>query len=151
LFDYLVEDAIGLCASLLRRDWRAAGAYLDAWRSFRQTLPAIATERKALQARRVRSDKELLSQHERIPVPHIWHGLPELTWDIVQFDYLPLILSKQTHAVPEFADVFSDRSDLQALTDPMGLARARSIWRNGGWKILLHRIAKYAQWRLAQT
>ena len=39
-----------------------------------------------------------------MPTPFIWYGLPELTWDLIQNHYLPLILSNKTKPLPEFTN-----------------------------------------------
>jgi glycosyltransferase involved in cell wall biosynthesis len=40
-----------------------------------------------------------------MPPLFIWHGLPELTWDIVRSHYLPLMRSGGTRVMPEFLPV----------------------------------------------
>jgi glycosyltransferase involved in cell wall biosynthesis len=54
-------------------------------------------------------------------------------------------------------DYAPDRLDRQALKPPPpaespagGLARARSIWRTEGTRVLLHRAWRYLQWRLSR-
>ena len=107
LRNYASEDWANSWRVLLQRDWRAVGAYVGAWRDFVSCLPALLRKRGQLQARRVCSDDELFALQREMPVTLLWQGLPELTMDLVQDYYLPLIASGRTRTMPEFANVKS--------------------------------------------
>jgi len=145
---YLIEDCAGFLFALLRLDRAAARAYWNAWRDLLTGWPELLRERRALQAKRVLSDRALFDSQRKIPAPLIWNGLPELTWDLVQNHYLPLILSGATRALPEFAEVDLETARRE-WARPSLCARTRAIWRAEGWRMLLHRIKRQVQWRLA--
>ena len=102
LRNYLREDCRNFSRALRRREWATARAYLSAWWDSVRGLPALMPERRALQARRARSDEELFALQQGMPAPLMWHGLPELTWDLVLHHYLPLFHAGKTRPVPEF-------------------------------------------------
>ncbi len=145
---YAIEDCVGFLSALLRRDRPAAQAYWNAWRDFLSGWLVLWRERRALRIKRLLPDRALFDSQKEIPMPLIRNGLPELTWDLVQNHYLPLILSGATRALPEFADV-DMKTARQEFVRPSLLARAFSIWRDEGWRVLLHRIKRHLQWRLA--
>jgi len=145
---YAIEDCCRFLFALLRLDARTARAYCDAWYDFLRGLPALLLERKVIQARRVRTDRELFDLQKKIPAPLIWHGLPELTWDIIRNHYSPLILAGETRPLPEFADVDMEKARREFVAQGL-LARAYSIWCTEGLRVLLHRLGRYFQWRLA--
>ena len=70
--------------------------------------------RKAIQARRQCTDKELFRLQKDIPMTLIRHGIPELTWDIVRHQYLPLIMSAQTKPLPEFEAISAEKPPVQS-------------------------------------
>jgi len=102
LRNYLIEDLTNLLRSLLHGNWAIPRAYLRGWYRLGKDLPKILIERKTLKPRRVISDKALFDLQREMPVTLAWNGLPELTWDIIQRHYLPLMLSRRTRPMPEF-------------------------------------------------
>ena len=55
-----------------------------------------------MQSRRKLSDEQLFALQREMPPTFSWHGLPELTWDLVLNHYSPLIHSQRTRSMPEF-------------------------------------------------
>lgn len=102
LRNYLLEDWTNFHRALAQGQWATARAYLGGWGDFLRSLPALRGERRALQPRRAISDEALFALQRDAPATLAWRGLPELTWDLVQHHYLPLILSRRTRAMPEF-------------------------------------------------
>lgn len=148
LFAYGFEDCLRLCLAFLQLDVPTIRAYWYGWRDFLVSLSSLIRERKMTQTKRVRSDRVIFDLHKEIPVPLIRNGLPELTWDIVQNHYLPLILSGKTRPLPEFVDVDIEKAQREFIPQTRR-ARALAIWRNEGGRALVYRIARYLQWRLA--
>jgi GT2 family glycosyltransferase len=103
LRNYLLEDWTNFWRALVQRKWTTASAYLAGWSAALKALPSLLGERKSLQDRRVVPDEELFALQRDMPVTLAWRGLPELSWDLVQNHYLPLILSRRTRRMPEFA------------------------------------------------
>ena len=102
LRNYFIEDVTNLLRLLLRGNWAMARAYLRGWRKLGTDIQKILAERKLLQPRRVILDEALFNLQNDMPVTLAWNGLPELTWDIIQRHYLPLMLSRRTQPMPEF-------------------------------------------------
>ncbi|MBI5033445.1 MAG: glycosyltransferase family 2 protein [Chloroflexi bacterium] len=146
LLSYTLEDLLGFVVALLQLKTGALRAYRSAWRNLMRHLPELLSERRIVQVERRQSDRELFTWQKQVPPPLIWHGLPVLTWDLIQHYYLPLILSGKTRTLPEFADVEFAKVELRS----NWWVRVRLIWRNEGSQALVHRIVKYVQWRLAQ-
>ena len=77
-------------------------AYLGAWGDELASLPEQLAQRKSIQAKRVIDDQELFALQRDMPMTYAWHGLPELTWDLLENHYLHLIASGRTRLMPEF-------------------------------------------------
>ena len=105
LRNYLAEDWTNFTLLLTQRDWAAAGGYLKGWFGIIRDLPDVLKQRRSLQARRLVSDESLFALQKDLSMPFAWHGLPELTWDLVHHHYLPLIRSGRTRSMPEFENV----------------------------------------------
>ena len=116
LFNYALEDAALFLLQALRGRRPLARAILDGWRTFFRKLPALRSQRQELQARRRISDRELFAPQRQVPAPFIWRGLPELTWDIVQNTYLPLMLSGKTRPMPELESSSASRPSLLVIS-----------------------------------
>lgn len=148
LSSYAIEDFCKLLYAMVRLDSRLVRVYVSAWHHFIRDLPTLIRERKIIQTKRILSDHALFDGQEEIPAPLIWNGLPELTWDLVQNHYLPLILAGKVKTLQEFADVDLEKVRQEFMRQGLW-ARALSIWRAEGWRILLYRLGRYIQWRLA--
>lgn len=98
----LLFELGGLFRSILHGDRAAIAARWQGWRDFGRALPQLRRTNRRLQATRQLSDRQLFSLQRAYPQPLVWHGLPELTWDLVASHYLPMLQSKQAHPVPEF-------------------------------------------------
>ncbi|RPI24111.1 MAG: glycosyltransferase, partial [Chloroflexota bacterium] len=103
LRNYLLEDWANFTRSVVQGHWDSARAYLGGWSDVLRSLPVLLKDRKALQSRRKTPDEDLFALQRDMPVTLAWHGLPELTWDILRDQYLPLILSGRTQSMPEFS------------------------------------------------
>jgi hypothetical protein len=143
---YLGDDLIQCLLALLRGKWQNVLAYLAAWKDYLTTLPALLRERKQLQAQRKITDKVLFSLQKRIPMPLVWHGVPQLTWDLVENFYLPLLTKLKTRPIPEFTSLIepfvAPRLSL--------LQRVRQIQHNEGISAVFHRLGRTIQWYLSR-
>jgi glycosyltransferase involved in cell wall biosynthesis len=72
-------------------------AILGGWKRLTETRREIDLQRKTIQARRKISDRDLFCLQRDLPQVHIRHGLPELTWDLVQNHYKPLLMTAVDH------------------------------------------------------
>ena len=101
LRNYWVEDWTNTIRHLLRLNLKMVSGYLKGWLAVLRGLPEMRAARDALQVQRKLSDPELFAIQRSIPMPLIWHSLPELSWDhIIQF-YSPLLKSGRTLPMPE--------------------------------------------------
>jgi GT2 family glycosyltransferase len=146
---YILEDITNMILAILSGQWGKLKAYTQAWSDYWNNLPEMLEARKVIQTRRQCTDKELFRLQKDIPMPLIWHGSPELTWDIVRHQYLPLIMSGQTRPLPEFESTPAEKPPIQS-SRKLGqhVRRAANIWRAEGFSGLMHRIGRTIQWHL---
>jgi GT2 family glycosyltransferase len=102
LRNYLLEDWANLVILLVRGDFSSARAIIAAWQKIYQDWFEIRATRRALQSQRYITDEELFRVSPEIPQTFAWHGMPELTWDLIEHHYYPLILHGKTRPMPEF-------------------------------------------------
>lgn len=138
---YLLEDLLRLGYHLLRGRWALAGAYPRAWSKLLKALPGLRAQRRELQSRRTHDDRQVFQIQRSLPGTLIWHGLPELTWDLIQDMYLPIL---RTDPPPEFDETTYD------LPYSRGLPRLVRIWRQGGARLALHRLFRQIEWYLSR-
>lgn len=138
---YLLEDLLRLGYHLLRGRWSLAGAYPRAWGKLLKALPGLRPLRRELQQRRALDDRQVFQSQRSLPRSLIWHGLPELTWDLIQDTYLPIL---QAAPPPELA------GGTTTPPYPGGLPRLRRIWRQGGARLALHRLFRQIEWYLSR-
>jgi hypothetical protein len=163
---YFLDDLIQCLAALLRGKWDNVQAYLGAWKDYFDSFPALKYERKQLQAQRKITDRALFSLQNKAPMPLVWHGIPQLTWDLIQNFYLPLLATHQTRPIPEFsshwsAESISTSSSLQPHDSPGKefpfvqrsslLQRVWQIQRAEGTSAVFHRFGRYLQWYLSRV
>lgn len=143
-FRYLVEDSLRLLLAFVRLRLSQASAILNGWQQFRQAND-LSEIRASIQQQRKVDDVILFKLQKTIPSPLIWRGMPILTWDTIQSVYLPLIQARKTFALPEFPENY-----LIQLPAKNKLQRWNEIRRFEGLALLIHRIYREIQWRLAQ-
>ncbi len=141
---YRGEDFLRLLMAFVRLSSSQFSAIRKGWKKFRQAsdLPKLHAN---LQRQRKIDDETLFELQKTFPSPLIWRGSPVLTWDIIQFVYLPQIQARKTIALPEFPDSFPIQ--LPAVSQ---LERWNEIRRLEGISLLFHRLYRTIQWRLAQ-
>jgi GT2 family glycosyltransferase len=149
LFSYLFEDCFRILFSLVRGHWESARSYPKAWGEYLRSLPELRRERETVQARRIISDKELFETQKKVPVPLVWRGLPQLTWDIVQYHYFSYLVSDKTREIQEFSG-FEDGKPYTfgKKQKTWSLGRAVGILKDEGFNALLHRMGRDIQWFL---
>ncbi len=103
LRNYIMEDLLNFIRYFFSGNFANARAYLTGWSNLIRTLPAILGQRRLLQAGRVLSDDDLFKIQRNIPMPFVWNGLPELTWDLIISHYYPMIAGKRTRSMPELS------------------------------------------------
>jgi hypothetical protein len=146
---YILEDITNMILVILRGQWQKLKAYTQAWSDYWNDLPEMLEARNVIQTRRQCTDKELFRLQKDIPMPLTWHGFPELTWDIVRHQYLPLIIAGQTRPLPELESTSAEKPPVHS-SRKLGqhVRRASNIWRAEGLSGLVHRIGRTIQWHL---
>ncbi|OGO28951.1 MAG: hypothetical protein A2Z16_05100 [Chloroflexi bacterium RBG_16_54_18] len=149
LFAYFLEDFLRIIVALFSGRWSHLSAHIKAWSDFRQSLSEIRKSRQAIQARRKIDDRELLSTQRQVPVPLIRHGYPLLTSDVIENEYLPLILSGKTKALPEVLPVAPDSQEFtKDIRRKSWVKRLMRIWQVEGLTAMLHRFSRLVEWHL---
>lgn len=149
LVAYLLEDIMRIVLSVITGHLQSAAAHLRAWQELWKSLPEIKVKRKAIQKRRKISDRQLLSLQRQVPMPLIRHGFPLLTSDIIENEYLPLILSGKTRPLPEFLPENNCLIEIPAeIKRRSCIKRMIGIWQAEGLQALIHRVGKWLEWRL---
>lgn len=103
LRSYFAEDRANAGLALARGEWTVARAYARAWSLAARDLGSIARSRRPLLAARRVSDVELFAVQRDMPTGRLWHGMPDLSRDVIMRDYLPLLTAGRTRPIPEFA------------------------------------------------
>jgi len=149
LINYMVEDFVRLIWAVLRGRFEIPRAVLLGWQDYLNKLPEIRYERRLLQSKRVLDDDELMRLQQRVPMPLIWHGLPELTMDAVRTSYMPLINSGQGKRIPEIFDNQVNQSIESSPGKLSGtIARMKKILDAEGINGLLNQYLRHLQWIL---
>jgi len=107
-----LEDLLRFSAFVVSRSWPKARAVLAGWKMFLRDLPQLRQARGEVQGQRAHPDQTIFALQRAVPPPLIWRGLPELSWDIVQHTYLPLMIARKTRPMPELETPPSQRPSL---------------------------------------
>lgn len=143
LLSYLVEDLLRLVLYLLAGKWLLARAILRGWDAYRRSLGEVLSRRRLIQARRRITYRQLFSLQREAPVPAMRGGYPQLTWDRICSEYLPLFHSGRTIRIPEIIH-FSPVPPQRAWE------RIVRIGRIEGIGALIFWLARNLLWRLMQ-
>jgi len=106
-------------------------------------------KRKAIQTRRKIDDRDLLNPQRQVPVPLIWRGYPLLTSDVIENEYLPLILSGKTKTLPEVMPITPDNLEFtKEIARNSWVKRLKLILQVEGFSAMLHRFGRLVEWHL---
>jgi hypothetical protein len=101
---YLTEDWSNM-RQLSRAGSRdAVRAYFKAWWQALRHLPAMRRDHRALQARARTRDVDLFSGQARMAGSLLWSGVPDLSRQVIEQHYLPLLAGGTARRVPELAE-----------------------------------------------
>ena len=134
----LAQDGAGLlgAALRLRPDWMRA--YWRGWMKWLRQPPATVRLGKVNPA-------AVFATWPDIPAPRIWRGLPELTWEAVCCDYLPLMIAGRTRPLPEMSGL--NEFDPKSRETNFGL-RLALLWEGEGLRAILRRCWRNIRWKL---
>ncbi len=147
---YLIEDCLGIILAFIRGRVDVSKNYLLAWRDFIQAYPDLQNQRAQIQTGRVISDWELFDLQRKVPSPLIWHGVPLLTWDIIQNKYLPQLIESSQSSYPEFPASLKTSLGRSFHKENL-LVRIIKIIQSEGIMGLLQRLWRYTQSCLMKT
>ncbi len=102
VWTYALEDVLRAGLALLRRQRDVLRACCTVWGRLWREREALRAARREVQSRRKVRDEALFALQRDMPPPRVWRGMPELTWDSVLHEYLPLIKAGKTRSMPEF-------------------------------------------------
>jgi glycosyltransferase involved in cell wall biosynthesis len=102
LISYLIEDGLNLARYFLTLRWRMLLSIIRGWTRFLKDFTRIYRVRNQIQERKFINDRKLFQLQRKMPATNMWYGMPELTWDLICNEYLPLILQGRTIKMPEF-------------------------------------------------
>jgi GT2 family glycosyltransferase len=100
---YLFSDLINIIRYIISLKTDFVSAVLRGYRRYFNDLSEIRSQRKVQLDNQVVPDKSLFALQHDMPETLIWHGLPELSWDLVRNYYLPIIQEGITRPVTEFS------------------------------------------------
>jgi GT2 family glycosyltransferase len=101
LRNYLAEDFANGCAFASARNWAGVGAYLNAWGRIVREWPSIRREHARLDRLATRRNEELFAGQAEMAGGLLWSGVPDLSRDVIETRYLPLLVAGRTRQVPE--------------------------------------------------
>jgi hypothetical protein len=127
-----------MVGAALRLKPHYAAAYLQGWLRWLRRLPQPFRADPNRQA-------EVFAPWKKAQHPRIWHGLPELTWEAVCCDYLPLIIAGKTRSFPEFSEM--------ALTGKPPIScgmfhRLALLWQGSGGNAVIRHLWREFRWSL---
>lgn len=101
--NYLAEDRTNAAAFAKAGNWAGVRAYATAWRRIAGQLRAIRQENRSLQGiARVRTE-DLISGQAQMAAGLLWSGVPDLSREVIETRYLPVLSGGRGRQVPEFA------------------------------------------------
>ena len=142
---YLVEDSLRLLLAFVRLRGSQVRAIWQGWINYSRANDLHKIRAGLLTERQV-DDDALFELQRGLPASLIWRGMPILTWDTIQSHYLPLIQAGKTFPLPEFPG-----DEKAVLPATGGLQRWNQIRRLEGITLLILRLYRALQWKLAQV
>jgi hypothetical protein len=146
---YILEDLFRITWAVLRGRFQIVDAIFLGWRDYLENFFEMLQDRNLVQAKRKVGDAEIVRLQNKVPLPLIWHGLPELTSDAVRNVYIPLISSGKVKRLPEIADEDIQQYIIstQNRSDRI-FSRSRRILEDEGLQGLINRYLRHLQWVL---
>jgi len=146
---YFIEDILRIGVAIVQGQWITAITFIEAWIDYSKSLPDLRAKRGQIQRSRKCSDKDIFKLQRSLPMPLVWDGFPCLTWDNISGYYLPLIITKETHQLPEMSEVtFPDSASPTIIGNFPIWNRSKLILRYEGFNSLVYWMRKRLQWRL---
>ncbi len=120
LMSYIHEDGYNFLRYLLKFNFKSAGAYLKAWRKFTADILKLDGLRNDIMEREIENAEGVFHVTREFPQAKIWNGFPQLSWNDIAQDYLPMIRAEKTKPMPEFMDPSIKRRILVVSHDVVG-------------------------------
>ncbi|HVJ27666.1 MAG TPA: glycosyltransferase family 2 protein, partial [Vicinamibacterales bacterium] len=100
--NYLAEDRANAAAFARAGNWAGVRAYANAWRRIAGQLPSIRQENRRLQAAARLRTEDLIAGQQQMAAGLLWSGVPDLSREVIETHYLPLLSGGRGRQVPEF-------------------------------------------------
>lgn len=100
---YLFTDFLYTVRSLFRMKFASIRAIWAGWWQVLGDYSAIKASRLEFRGKKKLSDPQLFSLQQPMEPALIWHGYPELTWDLITNRYQAMILEGKTRSMPELS------------------------------------------------
>jgi len=100
--NYLAEDRANAAAFARAGNWAGVRAYATAWRRIAGQLAAIRQENRRLQAAARVGTEDLIAGQQQMAAGLLWSGVPDLSREVIESRYLPLLSGGLGRQVPEF-------------------------------------------------
>ena len=101
LRNYLAEDRANARAFARAGNWAGVTAYLKAWRRVAMEWPSIRREHARLDRLATRRNEELFAGQAEMAGGLLWSGVPDLSRQVIETRYMPLLAGGRTRQVPE--------------------------------------------------
>lgn len=101
LWNYVREDALAILGALRRGHWAAAAARWRAWGWIARDWRMIVSARRAVDMRAAAGVEDVFRLPADLPMARVINGVPDLSWGVIERDYLPVLRARRTRSVPE--------------------------------------------------
>ena len=101
--NYLAEDRANAAAFAKAGNWAGVRAYATAWRRIAGQLRSIRQENRRLHGLARVSTEDLIAGQQQMAAGLLWSGVPDLSREVIETRYLPILSSGRGRAVPEFS------------------------------------------------
>lgn len=101
LWNYGREDMLGGLRALMHGQWNEAAARWRAWGWIVRDWRMIVSARRAVDMRAAAGVEDVFRLPADLPMARVMNGVPDLSWGVIERDYLPVLRARRTRSVPE--------------------------------------------------
>jgi hypothetical protein len=100
--NYLAEDRANAAVFARAGNWAGVRAYASAWRRIAGQLRGIRQENRRLQSLARVKTEDLIAGQQQMAAGLLWSGVPDLSREVIETRYLPLLATGRGRPVPEW-------------------------------------------------
>jgi len=101
--NYLAEDRANAAAFARAGNWAGVRAYASAWRRIAGQIRGLRQENRRLQRLARLRTEDLIAGQQQMAAGLLWSGVPDLSREVIETHYLPLLATGRGRRVPEFS------------------------------------------------